>query len=62
MAANLQIQLIRQRDGMPDASDFEVAEVPVPCPAAGQMLVQTVHLPIDPYMRKAIVSVGSEKT
>jgi NADPH-dependent curcumin reductase CurA len=39
---------------MPDASDFEVAEVPIPRPAPGQILVRTVYLSLDPYVRKAI--------
>lgn len=51
---NLQVQLVQQRDGMLDASDFRFVEVPLPRPAPGQMLVRTVYLSLDPYVRKAI--------
>ncbi|MBT4740796.1 MAG: NADP-dependent oxidoreductase [Rhodospirillaceae bacterium] len=54
MAANLQVQLAMQRDGMPEAGDFHVVEAPIPRPAPGQMLVRTVYLSLDPYVRKAI--------
>lgn len=54
MAANLQIQLATQRDGIPELSDFRVSETPIQRPAPGQLLVRTVYLSLDPYVRKAI--------
>lgn len=54
MAVNLQVQLAKQRDGMLDASDFRVVEAPLPRPAPGQLLVRSVYLSLDPYVRKAI--------
>ncbi len=51
---NLQIQLAKQRDGMPELNDFRLAEAPLPRPAPGQMLVRTVYLSLDPYVRKAM--------
>ncbi|MEQ8735762.1 MAG: NADP-dependent oxidoreductase [Rhodospirillaceae bacterium] len=54
MAVNLQVQLARQRDGMLDESDFRVVEAPMPRPVPGQLLVRTVYLSLDPYVRKAI--------
>ncbi len=54
MAANLQVQLAKQRDGQLDASDFRIAEAPLPRPDKGQMLVRAVYLSLDPYVRKAM--------
>lgn len=54
MAVNLQVQLAKQRDGLPELSDFRVAEAPIQRPAPGQLLVRTVYLSLDPYVRKAI--------
>lgn len=54
MAVNLQVQLAKQRDGMPDASDFRTVEGQIPRPAPGQLLVRTIYLSLDPYVRKAI--------
>jgi NADPH-dependent curcumin reductase CurA len=54
MSKNLQIQLARQRDGMPEAADFRAVETDMPRPGPGQILVRTVYLSLDPYVRKAI--------
>lgn len=54
MAANLQVQLAKQRDGMPDAADFRVTEAPLPRPNPGELLVRSVYSSLDPYVRKAI--------
>ncbi|MBL8628671.1 MAG: NADP-dependent oxidoreductase [Rhodospirillaceae bacterium] len=51
---NTQIQLSRQRDGMPDLDDFEVHVVPTPEIADGEFLVRTIYLSLDPYIRKAM--------
>ncbi|MDG2320144.1 MAG: NADP-dependent oxidoreductase [Rhodospirillaceae bacterium] len=54
MTKNLQIQLARQRDGMPEDADFRLVEAELPRPGPGQILVRTVYLSLDPYLRKAI--------
>ena len=36
---------------MPDANTLKLVEGDVPVPAAGQMLLRTVYLSLDPYMR-----------
>ncbi len=54
MSANLQIQLVRQHDGMLEDSDFRCIEAEIPRPAPGQILVRTVYLSLDPYIRKAM--------
>ncbi|MDP6706721.1 MAG: NADP-dependent oxidoreductase [Alphaproteobacteria bacterium] len=53
MAANTnrQILLARRPDGAPVAADFELASGPVPTPAEGEMLLRTIYLSLDPYMR-----------
>ncbi len=52
MATHREIIYIRAPDGMPDAGCFEVVEAPVPVPGAGQVLVRTHYLSIDPYFRR----------
>src|SRR5690606_4893263 len=37
--------------GEPTAENFRLVETDVPTPAAGQMLLRTVYLSLDPYMR-----------
>ena len=36
---------------MPDEGDFELAEVEIPDPAEGQILVRNIYMSVDPYMR-----------
>ena len=45
------VLLRRNPRGMPVADDFEVAEEPMPEPGAGEVLVRTVYVSLDPYMR-----------
>lgn len=40
---------------MPSLADFELAETPVPKPAAGQVLVRNIFMSVDPYMRGRMV-------
>jgi hypothetical protein len=49
--ANRRIVLARRPQGVPVAEDFRLEEVPVPVPAAGQVLLRTRFLSLDPYMR-----------
>jgi NADPH-dependent curcumin reductase CurA len=51
---NLQVQLARQPDGNPKASDFQVVQADVPRLADGQFLARNIYLSLDPYMRGAI--------
>jgi NADPH-dependent curcumin reductase CurA len=52
---NREIRLKRRPVGMPGLGDFELAETPVPTPAAGQVLVRNVYMSVDPYMRGRMV-------
>ena len=46
-----QVRLRRNPQGMPVSDDFELAEVSLPEPAAGEILVRTIYVSLDPYMR-----------
>ena len=48
---NRQVRLAARPVGMPKASDFSLAEDPVPEPRHGQALVRVLFLSLDPYMR-----------
>ncbi|MCE0825806.1 NADP-dependent oxidoreductase [Buttiauxella ferragutiae] len=44
--------VLKQRpQGMPTDQDIRLEEAPVPQPAAGQLLLRTLYLSLDPYMR-----------
>jgi NADPH-dependent curcumin reductase CurA len=51
---NIQIQLRRQRDGLPDVADFQMGDSTIPDLGEGEMLVRGIYLSLDPYIRKAI--------
>jgi len=48
---NRQIILRRPVQGMPAPEDFELVENPIPQPEAGEVLVRTIYVSLDPYMR-----------
>ena len=50
-AVNRRIVLARRPQGAPVDADFRLEEVPVPRPAAGEVLLRTRYLSLDPYMR-----------
>lgn len=51
MPQNRQVLLARRPNGAPVADDFELAQTDVPKPGSGEMLLRTVYLSLDPYMR-----------
>jgi NADPH-dependent curcumin reductase len=52
--------LLKQRPvGEPKPTDFELAEAPVPTPQDGEILVRTIWLSLDPYMRGRMNDVKS---
>ena len=51
---NRQITLASRPVGYPKESDFNVVEVPILRPEDGQVLVKTIYLSVDPYMRGRI--------
>lgn len=48
---NRQITLASRPVGYPTESDFEIVDAPVPTPVHGEILVKTLWLSLDPYMR-----------
>ena len=48
---NRRIVLSARPRGAPTATDFRLESVPVPTPEAGQLLLRTLFLSLDPYMR-----------
>lgn len=46
-----EVRLAARPRGVPVAGDFEIAEVAVPDPAEGEVLVRNAYLSVDPYMR-----------
>ncbi|MEM7050594.1 MAG: NADP-dependent oxidoreductase [Acidobacteriota bacterium] len=49
--SNLQVLLVARPVGLPKASDFEVVQGSVSSPAAGEVLVRSLYLSLDPAMR-----------
>jgi len=46
-----EIRLKNRPEGLPAASDFELAEVTLPAINDGEVLVQNMYMSVDPYMR-----------
>ncbi len=55
---NRQIILAARPDGNPKQSDLALREAAMPEPGAGQLLVRTLWLSLDPYMRLRIAEGG----
>ena len=49
--SNRQITLAVRPVGMPKESDFHLTEAPMPRPLGGEVLVRSLYLSVDPYMR-----------
>jgi NADPH-dependent curcumin reductase CurA len=54
-----EIRLASRPAGEPTAANFEIAEVQLPDPGPGQMLVRNSYLSVDPYMRGRMRDVKS---
>ena len=46
-----EIRLKNRPEGLPGENDFELAEVELPDPSEGEILVQNIYMSVDPYMR-----------
>src|SRR5437867_11674560 len=51
---NRQVLLRRRPSGMPEPSDFELVESPLPTPGEGESLCRTIYLSLDSRMRGRI--------
>src|SRR5258705_5159140 len=56
---NKRILLAARPVGFPRDSDFKLVESPVPTPGDGQILVRSIYLSVDPYMRGRMNDVKS---
>lgn len=54
-----EIRLKSRPIGMPTAVNFELAQVELPAPSAGQLLVKNSYMSVDPYMRGRMNDVKS---
>ena len=54
-----EIRLGARPSGVPDESVFELAEVEVPEPADGEIVVRNAYFSVDPYMRPRMNDVPS---
>jgi NADPH-dependent curcumin reductase CurA len=57
-AVNRRITLAAHPQGLPAAHDFHLDTQPVPTPGAGQVLLRTLYLSLDPYMRNLMEEIG----
>jgi len=55
---NRRVLLATRPSGLPTAADFRIDTQPVPQPAQGQVLLRTLYLSLDPYMRNLMDEVG----
>lgn len=57
-SVNRRIVLAAHPKGAPKPQDFRLEHAAVPVPAAGQVLLRTLHLSLDPYMRNRMDEVA----
>ncbi len=48
---NKQIKVAAYPKGMPTEADFSLVESDIPQPGDGQVLIKTLYISVDPYMR-----------
>ena len=59
MTENRRIVLAARPDGAPKETDFRLEEAPVPSPGDGELLLRTIYLSLDPYMRSRMNEAGA---
>lgn len=57
---NRQITLASRPVGFPKVSDFDLVYAPLPAPAAGDVLVRSIYLSLDPHMRERMSDAASD--
>jgi NADPH-dependent curcumin reductase CurA len=57
-AINRRILLAAHPKGLPTPQDFQLDMQPAPTPVDGQVLLRTLHLSLDPYMRNLMDEIG----
>ena len=51
MKTNRQVTLASRPPGFPQESNFRIVEAPLPDPGEGEVVLRTIYLSVDPYMR-----------
>ncbi|GAA3656141.1 NADP-dependent oxidoreductase [Nonomuraea antimicrobica] len=54
----LEVRLVARPEGLPTPGDFEIAEVTVPDPAVGQVLVRNLFMSLEPGMLMLIAGIS----
>jgi NADPH-dependent curcumin reductase len=57
-ATGRRIVLAARPQGRPSPGDFRIEQVPIPAPADDQVVVRTLFLSLDPYMRQQMDAVA----
>jgi hypothetical protein len=57
-SVNRRVLLVSRPKGAPTPQDFRLDEAPVPTPNEGQVLLRTLYLSLDPYMRGILNEIG----
>ena len=57
-SVNRRIVLAAHPRGLPTPQDFRLDETPAPAPGEGQVLLRTLYLSLDPYMRELMNEIG----
>jgi NADPH-dependent curcumin reductase CurA len=57
---NRRIVLAARPRGLPTAQDFRLDRAPIPTPGEGEVLLRTLYLSLDPYMRNLMDEAGTE--
>lgn len=56
--ANRRVVLASRPQGLPTPGNFRMEEQPLPTPAEGEVLLRTLYLSLDPYMRNLMDEIG----
>jgi NADPH-dependent curcumin reductase CurA len=59
MGGNLQVRLVRYPRGIPRRDDFDIVEAARPEPGPGEVLLRTLYLSLDPYVRTWMLAPDS---
>ncbi|WP_058306434.1 NADP-dependent oxidoreductase [Gracilibacillus massiliensis] len=59
MSINKQILLAKRPEGTPDKDTFKFAETDIKKPENGEVLIRTIYVSVDPYMRGRMVDAPS---
>jgi NADPH-dependent curcumin reductase CurA len=56
LGPNMAVRVAGAPEGLPELSDFEVAELPIPEPGEGEVLFRSIYMGLEPSMRRRMPS------